>query len=83
MKHDNAAKDWSALGAWALFPSDITYKPKINNRKLQGGRSGAGARQKIEIVDGSLDTVRGTRGGSVKSVNREVILTGIMGWPRG
>ena len=31
-RHDDAAKEWGALGARALVPSAITYKPKINSR---------------------------------------------------
>ena len=44
-RHDDNAKEWGALGARALVPSAITYKPKINSRTLQGERTGAGARQ--------------------------------------
>ena len=44
-QHDDAAKEWGALGARALFPSAITYKTKINSRKVQGERTGDGARQ--------------------------------------
>ena len=46
-RHDEAAKEWGALGARALVPSAITYKPKINSRTLQGERTGAGARQEV------------------------------------
>ena len=35
-RHDDATKEWVALGARALVPSAITYKPKINSRKVQG-----------------------------------------------
>ena len=44
-RHDDAAKEWGALGYRDLVPSAITYEPKINSRTLQGGRTGAGARQ--------------------------------------
>ena len=44
-RHDDAAKEWGALGARALVPSDITYKPKINSRTVQGERTRAGERQ--------------------------------------
>ena len=44
-QHDAATKDWGALGARALFPSAITYKPKINSRTVQGERTRAGAWQ--------------------------------------
>ena len=41
-RHDDAAKDWGALGSRALVPSAITYEPKINSRTVQGERTGAG-----------------------------------------
>ena len=44
VRHDGA-KEWVALGARVLIHSTITYKPKINSRKVQGERTGAGARQ--------------------------------------
>ena len=40
-RHDDATKNWGALGARALVPSAITYKPKINSRTVQGERTGA------------------------------------------
>ena len=33
-RHDDAAKEWGTLGALALVPSAITYKPKINSRTV-------------------------------------------------
>ena len=33
-QHDDAAKEWGYLGAWALIPSVITYEPKINSRTV-------------------------------------------------
>ena len=41
-RHDDAAKEWGALGARALVPSAVTYEPKINSRTVQGERTGAG-----------------------------------------
>ena len=35
-RHDDSAKEWGALGSWALVTSAITYKPKINSRRAQG-----------------------------------------------
>ena len=56
-RHDDVAKGWGALGSRALVPSAITYKPKINNRTVQGGRIGAGARKEGGEVEGGTDTV--------------------------
>ena len=39
-RHDDAAKEWGALGARALVPREITYEPKINSRTVQGGGPG-------------------------------------------
>ena len=44
-RHDDTAKEWGALVSRALVPSAITYEPKINSGIVQGGRTGAGARQ--------------------------------------
>ena len=35
-RHDEAAKEWGALGSRALVPSAIIYEPKINSRTVQG-----------------------------------------------
>ena len=43
VQHDDAAKEWVALGAWALVPSAITYEPNINSRTIQEERTGNGA----------------------------------------
>ena len=51
-RHDDASKEWSALGARDLVPSYISYKPKINSRTVQGERTGAGVRQD----DGTIDS---------------------------
>ena len=47
-RHDDAAKEWGALGARALIPSAITYKPKINSSTVQGGRTGTDRGRKAE-----------------------------------
>ena len=51
-RHDDAAKEWGALGARSLVPSTITYEPKINSRTVQEERTGAGARQEGGEADG-------------------------------
>ena len=58
-RHDDAAKEWGALGSRALFPSAITYEPKINSRTVQGERTGAGARQEGREADGGTDRLVG------------------------
>ena len=65
-----------ALGARALVPSAITYKPKINSRTVQGKRTGAGARQEGEEADGGTDTVGESQGGRGRTVNGEYRLIG-------
>ena len=61
-RHDEAAKEYGALGARALVPSAITNEHKINSRTLQGGRTGAGARQEGGGADGGTDTVGSAQG---------------------
>ena len=56
-QHDDAAKEWGALGARALVPSAITYKPKINSRTVQGESTGSGARQEVGEAGGGIETV--------------------------
>ena len=56
-RHYESAKEWSALGAWALVPSAITYEPKINSRTVQGERTRAGARQEGGEADGGTETI--------------------------
>ena len=56
-RNNEAAKEWGALGAWALVPSAITYEPKINSRTVQGERTGAGAQQEGGEADGCTETV--------------------------
>ena len=40
-RHDDAAKEWGALGSRALVPSAITYEPKINSMTYRATRNGA------------------------------------------
>ena len=69
-------KEWGTLGSRALVPSAITYEPKINSMKLQGDRTGAGARQEGGESDGGMDTVGAAQGDSVRTVNGAAILLG-------
>ena len=41
-RNDGAAKEWGALSAQSLNPSDISYKPEIHSRTVQGESHGAG-----------------------------------------
>ena len=68
-RHNDAAKEWGTLGAWALVPSAITYKLKINSRTVHGERTGAGARQEGGEDEGGTDTVG-------REVNRAARLVG-------
>ena len=56
-RHDDAAKEWGALGARSLVPIAITYYHKINGKTVQGGRTGTGTRQEEGESDGGIDTV--------------------------
>ena len=67
--HDDAAKEWGALGSYALVPSAITYEPKINSRTVQGERTSPRARQEGGEADGSTETVE-------RMVNQEARLVG-------
>ena len=55
--HDDAAKDWGALGSQDLVPSAITYEPKINSRTVQGERTGERSWQKGGEADNGTETV--------------------------
>ena len=55
--HDDAAKEWGDLGNRSLFPSAITYKPKINSKTVQGERTGAGVREESGADDDGTETV--------------------------
>ena len=61
-RHDDAAKEWGALGARALVPSAITYEPKINSRTVQGERTRTGAWHDGGAAGGGADTVGETKG---------------------
>ena len=67
--HEDSAKEWGTLGSWALVPSFITYKPKINSRKVQGKRTGAGARQERGESEGGKDSVGEAQGGRGRTLN--------------
>ena len=47
--HDDAAKEWGAIGDRSLVPSAITYKPKINSRTVQGGGPGMERGMKVGL----------------------------------
>ena len=68
--HDDATNEWGTLGSWALFPSAITYKPKINIRKAQGESTRVGTRQESGISDDNADIVEEYKGVSGRTVNR-------------
>ena len=46
--HDESAKEWVALGAQALVPSAISYKPKINIRIVKGNMTGSERGRTVE-----------------------------------
>ena len=68
-RHDDAAKEWGALGARALVPSAITYEPKINSRTVQGERTGARVRQEGGSANGGAKAVGESQGVNVRRVN--------------
>ena len=74
--HNDAAKEWVALGSQALFPSASTYKPKITSRTVQGARTGDGARQGGGISEGGVDIVEESQGGSEWNVDTADRLSG-------
>ena len=75
-RHDEAAKDWGALGSWALVPSAITYELKINSRTVQGERNGDGARHEGEEANDGTETTGEAQGGRGRKVNRAARLVG-------
>ena len=56
-RHDDAEKECGTLRAWALIPSAITYKPKINSMTVQGDMTRAGAWQDSGTANGGSYTV--------------------------
>ena len=79
VQNDDAAKEWGALGAWALVTSAIIYETKTNSRTVQGERTGSGARQNGGEADGGTDTVGEAQGGRARAVNGAAILVGQTG----
>ena len=77
--HDDAENEWGTLGARSLFPSAITYEPKINSRTVQGERTRAGERQGEGTYDGVAETVGESQGGRGRTVNSAVRLVGSLG----
>ena len=73
-RHDDAAKECGALGAWALVPSAFTYEPNINSMAVQGERTGVGSRQESGTADGGTETVEESLGGNIQTVNRADVL---------
>ena len=75
-RHDDAAKEWGALGSRDFVPSSITYKPKINIRTVQGERTWAGAWQEGRGANGGAGTVGEAQGGRARTVNGAARLLG-------
>ena len=73
-RNNDDAKEWGALGAWALIPSAISYEPKRNSRTVQKEITGAGARQDGGTSEGGTDTVGESQGDSGRTVNGAAIL---------
>ena len=69
-------KEWGALGSWDLVPSAINYENKINSRTVQGGRTGARARQEEGEVDGGMGTLVEAQRGRVRTLNIAARLVG-------
>ena len=82
-RHDDTTKEWGALGARALVPSAITYKPKINSRTVQGERTGAGARQEGGESEGSTDRLVGQPGHVVVPAELRADVSAHGFWKRG
>ena len=76
VRHDDASKEWGALGAQALVPNAITYKPKTNSRTVQGERTTSGARQESGAANGGADTEVEDQRGKDRTVNSAAIIVG-------
>ena len=56
VRHDNAANEWVALGAWDLTPSAISYEHLIKSMNVQGERAWDGARREGDIYGSNVYT---------------------------
>ena len=83
MRHDDAAKEWGALGARSLVPSAITYKPKINSRDMQGERTRDGVQQEGGESDGDTDRILGQPGQAVVPAESRSDVSAHGFWKRG
>ena len=75
-RHDEATKEWGALGSWALVPSTITYEPKINISILQGESTRDGARQNSGAANDGTDAAGEAQGCRETMLNGAAILVG-------
>ena len=73
-QHDDAAKEWGALGPRDLIPSSITYEPKIKSVTVQGERNRSAAQQEGRTAKGSTENLLEAQGGSGQTVNMEARL---------
>ena len=78
-RHDDAAKEWGALGARSLVPSDNIYEPKINSMTVHGERTRARARQESGTANCGVDIVEEAQGGSGRTMNGAARLVGRLG----
>ena len=79
VRHDDAAKEWGALGDRALVPSAIAYKTKIKSRTVQGEKTGAGVQQDGGTSNGGADIVGEAQCDSGRTVNGANKLAGRLG----
>ena len=79
LRYDEATMERGALGSWALVPSAITYKLKINSRTVQGERTEAGAQQDGGADEYGTDTLGEAQGGNGRTVNGAARLVGQLG----